>query len=65
MTDQWAKGYPGNPSGLTIYLPSGSNPYLSEDLETYDTTGFCSAYRQLTDGYAVYLARESGVEWGT
>ena len=38
--------------------------YLSEDLETYDTTGFCSAYRQLTDGYAVYLARESGVEWG-
>ena len=53
-----------NPSGLTIYLPSGSNPYLSEDLETYDTTGFCSAYRQLTDGYAAYLARESGVEWG-
>ena len=33
VTDQWAKGYPGNPSGLTIYLPSGSNPYLSEDLE--------------------------------
>ena len=64
VTDQWAKGYPGNPSGLTIYLPSGSNPYLSEDLETYDTTGFCSAYRQLTDGYAAYLARESGVEWG-
>ena len=64
VTDQWDKGYPGNPSGLTIYLPSGSNPYLSEDLETYDTTGFCSAYRQLTDGYAAYLARESGVEWG-
>ena len=64
VTDQWAKGYPGNPSGLTIYLPSGSNPYLSEDLETYDTTGFCSAYRQLTDGYAVYLARESGEEVG-
>ena len=20
VTDQWAKGYPGNPSGLTIYL---------------------------------------------
>ena len=64
VTEQWAKGYPVNPSGLTIYLPSGSNPYLSEDLETYDTTGFCSAYRQLTDGYAAYLARESGVEWG-
>ena len=64
VTDQWAKGYPRHPSGLTIYLPSGSNPYLSEDLETYDTTGFCSAYRQLTDGYAAYLARESGVEWG-
>lgn len=64
VAEQWAKGYPVNPSGLTIYLPSGSNPYLSEDLETYDTTGFCSAYRQLTDGYAAYLARESGVEWG-
>ena len=64
VTEQRAKGYPVNPSGLTIYLPSGSNPYLSEDLETYDTTGFCSAYRRLTDGYAAYLARESGVEWG-
>lgn len=64
VAEQWAKGYPVNPSGLTIYLPSGSNPYLSENLETYDTTGFCSAYRRLTDGYAAYLARESGVEWG-
>ena len=64
VAEQWAKGYPVNPSGLTIYLPSGSNPYLSEELETYDTTGFCSAYRRLTDGYAAYLARESGVEWG-
>lgn len=64
VAKQWAKGYPVNPSGLTIYLPSGSNPYLSEALETYDTTGFCSAYRRLTDGYAAYLARESGVEWG-
>lgn len=64
VAKQWAKGYPVNPSGLTIYLPSGSNLYLSEALETYDTTGFCSAYRRLTDGYAAYLARESGVEWG-
>ena len=64
VAEQWAKGYPVNPSGLTIYLPSGSNPYLSEELETYDTKGFCSAYRRLTDGYAAYLARESGVEWG-
>ena len=64
VAEQWSKGYPVNPSGLTIYLPSGSNPYLSEELETYDTTGFCSAYRRLTDGYAAYLARESGVEWG-
>lgn len=64
VAEQWAKGYPVNPSGLTIYLPSGSNPYLSEELETYDTTGFCSDYRRLTDGYAAYLARESGVEWG-
>ena len=64
VAKQWAKGYPVNPSGLTIDLPSGSNPYLSEALETYDTTGFCSAYRRLTDGYAAYLARESGVEWG-
>lgn len=64
VAKQWAKGYPVNPSGLTIYLPSGSNPYLSEALETYDTTGFCSAYRRLTDGYAAYLALESGVEWG-
>ena len=64
VAKQWAKGYPVNPSGLTIYLPSGSNPYLSEALETYDTTGFCSAYRRLTDGYAAYLVRESGVEWG-
>lgn len=64
VAEQWAKGYPVNPSGLTIYLPSGSNPYLSENLKTYDTTGFCSAYRRLTDGYAAYLARESGVEWG-
>ena len=64
VAKQWAKGYPVNPSGLTIYLPSGSNPYLSEALETYDTTGFCSAYRRLTDGYAAYLARERGVEWG-
>ena len=60
VAEQWAKGYPVNPSGLTIYLPSGSNPYLSEELETYDTTGFCSAYRRLTDGYAAYLAREWG-----
>lgn len=64
VTDQWSKGYPVNPSGLTIYLPSGSNPYLRDDLETYGTTGFCSAYRQLADSYAVYLAREGGVEWG-
>lgn len=64
VADQWSKGYPVNPSGLTIYLPSGSNPCLREDLETYGTTGFCSAYRQLTEGYAAYLAREDGVEWG-
>lgn len=64
VAEQSAAGYPVNPSGLTIYLPSGSNPYLQEDLETYDAAGFCSAYRQLTDGYAAYLARESGVDWG-
>lgn len=59
-----AEGYPIPPSGLSIYLPSGSNPYLKEDIRTYGTTGFCSAYESFTDGYGAYLAQEKGLEWG-
>lgn len=60
----WSRGYPAAPSGLTIYLPSGSNPYLKEDMGTYESIGFCSAYRRLMDGYGAYLARDGGLEWG-
>lgn len=59
-----ARGYPIAPSGLSIYLPSGSNPCLKEDVWTYGGTGFCSAYEKLTEGYAVYLTQEKGLEWG-
>lgn len=58
-----SRGYSHTPSGLSMYLPSGDNDWLADDIDVYDTTGFCDQYRTLVDGYSEYLLKENHMEW--
>lgn len=57
------KGYAEEPSGLSIYLPSGANDWLQDDMEVYDEIPFCGTYREFLRGYRDYLVREQKMEW--
>lgn len=59
------KGYKEEPSGLSIYLPSGANDWLHNDMEVYDGIPFCSSYQEFLRSYRDYLARENKMEWRT
>lgn len=59
------KGYEEEPSGLSIYLPSGANDWLQEDMAVYDEIPFCSSYQEFLQGYRDYLVRENKMEWRT
>lgn len=58
-----ASGYADQLTGLSIYLPSGANGWLAEDMGIYKTTGFCSAWQELMEDYARYLAYDQGLSW--
>lgn len=59
------KGYAREPSGLSIYLPSGSNEWLLDDMAVYDTVPFCDRYQKLVQKYKDYLIKENHWEWRT
>lgn len=58
-----SRGYAHAPSGLSMYLPSGDNNWLADDMETYRTAGFCEKYHDLVDEYGKYLMKENDMEW--
>ena len=58
-------GYQEEPSGLSIYLPSGSNEWLQNDISVYDGMSFCETYRELLRHYRDYLIKENNMEWRT
>lgn len=60
-----ARGYQEEPCGLSIYLPSGSNEWLLDDLAVYDGIAFCETYRNLLHQYRDYLLKENKMEWRT
>lgn len=59
------KGYPREPSGLSIYLPSGANEWLPDDMSVYETVPFCKCYEELLQSYQEYLSKENHWEWRT
>lgn len=59
------KGYKEEPSGLSIYLPSGANDWLQDDMEVYEGIPFCSSYQEFLQSYKNYLVRENKMEWRT
>lgn len=61
--DTAASGKMEDTSGLSIYLPSGSNVQLEEDMGIYEHAGFCSAYQELMMDYAAYLAYDEEIFW--
>lgn len=58
-----SRGYAHAPSGLSMYLPSGDNEWLADDMEAYRTAGFCEKYHDLVDEYGKYLMKENDMEW--
>ncbi len=59
------RGYSAEPCGLSIYLPSGSNEWLQDDIAVYDGISFCETYRNLLHQYRDYLIKENKMEWRT
>lgn len=57
------KGYADEPSGLNIYLPSGANEWLPDDMAVYETIRFCECYQKLLQNYKEYLSEENHWEW--
>lgn len=57
------KGYAREPSGLSIYLPSGSNEWILDDMAVYGTITFCKRYKKLVQNYKEYLVKEKHWEW--
>lgn len=63
VPERITKGYPEEPSGLSIYLPSGANDWLQDDMAVYDGITFCELYQEFLHGYRDYLVRENKMEW--
>lgn len=58
-----ARGYPEEPSGLSIYLPSGSDEWLQDTVSVYDGIHFCDTYQELLQQYRDYLLKENKMNW--
>ncbi len=58
-----SKGYSSTPSGLSMYLPGGNNDWLPNDMEVYESIGFCRNYHALVDSYGTYLMAQNDMEW--
>lgn len=63
VPEKITKGYQEEPSGLSIYLPSGANDWLQDDMAVYDGIAFCELYQEFLHGYRDYLVRENKMEW--
>lgn len=63
VIDRVVKGYSREPGGISLYLPSGSNDWMNEDMEVYKEIGFCDSYQKLLVAYQKYLAQENQMEW--
>lgn len=63
VVDKVTKGYSKEPSGISMYFPSGTNDWLKEDIKVYKTIGFCDGYQEFLDKYEEYLIKENNLEW--
>lgn len=63
VSEKVTKGYQEEPSGLSIYLPSGANDWMQEDMAVYDGIPFCQSYQEFLHGYRDYLIKENKMEW--
>lgn len=65
VPEKVTKGYQEEPCGLSIYLPSGANEWLQDDMAVYDEISFCETYREWIRHYRDYLVKENKMEWRT
>lgn len=65
VPEKVTKGYQEEPCGLSIYLPSGANEWLQDDMAVYDGMSFCETYREWIRHYRDYLVKENKMEWRT
>lgn len=63
VIDEVNNGYGNEPCGLSIYLPSGSNDTMINDMELYMKIPFSESYQQFIGLYEKYLRTEREVEW--
>lgn len=63
VLDKYTKGYEKEPTGISIYLPSGANEWILQDMSVYQTVAFCDIYQNFLEGYRNYLDAESHVTW--
>lgn len=56
-------GYQGDMSGLSIYLPSGSNEMASSDILEYKNITFCEAYQTFATEYVEFLDVDNEWTW--
>ena len=63
VPEKFSKGYAEEPSGLSIYLPSGDNEWIMQDMSVYKTITFCNTYKSFLKNYRSYLAAESHISW--
>lgn len=46
-------------SGISVFLPGKTNPFLDEDLKVYQTIPFSSLYQEFTNSYAQFMKNGS------
>lgn len=63
VVEHVSKGYEKEPTGLSIYLPSGANNWLKEDIAAYEGIPFCEIYQGLVKEYSKWLLQEQKIEW--
>lgn len=63
VVDKVTKGYSKEPSGISMYFPSGTNDWMKEDMKLYKTIEFCDGYEKFLDKYEEYLIKENNLEW--
>ncbi len=56
-------GYAQGISGLSIYLPSGSNEELVNEILIYEEIGFSEEYKEFAVQYTEFLTSEYEMEW--
>lgn len=56
-------GYTQEPSGMSLYLPSGDNSQIRLDERTYQTILFCGKYKAFVEDYTKYLAAGQPIPW--